>query len=81
MSLVVAGPTKNKFARLVAKIVMIGTNVLPLFFSARKPVSPEGVDDEPRVKGEPGYVKARTTGRAVCIEKYIGNIACWSEAN
>ena len=81
MILVVAGLTKNKFARLLAKIVTTGTKVLPLFLSAKKPGNPEGVGEEPSAKGEPGNVKASTTGRAVCIEKYIGNIACWREAN
>ena len=81
MILVVAGPTKNRFARLAAKIVTIGTNVLPLFLSVKKPVSPDGVDEEPSFIGEPGNVKARTTGTTVCMEKYIGNIACWREEN
>jgi hypothetical protein len=29
----------------------------------------------------PGYVSAKITGRALWIEKYKGNIACWRDEN
>lgn len=67
MILVVAGPMNNKFIRLVAKIVKIGTRTFVRFFSARKPPSPEGV--LPSGVVSPGTVSARTIGSAVCNEK------------
>ena len=67
--LVVAGPTKSRFAALVTITVINGIKVLTLFFSARNPDSPEGVEEEPSVKGDPGYVSATITGSAVCSEK------------
>ena len=47
--LVVAGPTTKRLAALVAMIVASGINVLILFFSAKIPDSPEGVEEEPSV--------------------------------
>lgn len=54
MIFVVAGPTTRRFAALVAMIVTNGIKVLTLFFSARTPDSPEGVEEEPSVIGDPG---------------------------
>lgn len=67
MILVVAGPINNRFVRLVAKVVSIGTKTPVRFFSAKNPPSPEGV--LPSGVISPGTVRARTTGSAVCIEK------------
>lgn len=67
MILVVAGPINNKFARLVMKIVKIGTRTFSRFFSAKNPPSPEFVF--PSGVLSPGTVRARTIGRAVCNEK------------
>lgn len=81
MILVVAGPTTSIFIRLVAKIDAIGISTLYLLFSANTPLSDDGLADNPSVEGEPGYVRARTTGRAVCSPKYIGKMACWRVEN
>lgn len=67
MILVVAGPINNRFARLVAKIVRIGTRTFIRFSPVRKPPSPEGV--LPSGVVSPGTVSARTIGSAVCNEK------------
>ena len=81
ITLVVAGPTSSRFATLVTKIVLSGNNTLTLLFSARTPPSPEGTEEDPSICCDPGYVRARTTGSAVCMEKYIGKIACWRDEN
>ena len=66
MTLVVAGPRNNRFATLVTNIVANGTRTLHLFSSANAPGKP---DAAPRGAPDPGYVKARTIGRAVWIPK------------
>ena len=66
MILVVAGPTNTIFTTLVAKIVAIGTSTLNRFFSAKKPDKPDGaLAPAPNGDLSPGYVRARTTGRAL----------------
>lgn len=67
MILVVAGPINIRFARLVAKVVKIGTRTLIRFFSVKKLPSPDGF--LPSGVLSPGTVRARIIGSAVCIEK------------
>jgi hypothetical protein len=62
MTLVVAGPRNKRFATLVTNIVANGAKTLHPFTSANTPENP---DAAPRRVPDPGYVKARTTGRAV----------------
>jgi hypothetical protein len=78
MILVVAGPIKTKFTRLVAKTVRIGARTLHRFTSARVPFRPDAV---PKGDLAPGYVSASTAGSAVCSEKYMGKIFCWRDEN
>ena len=56
--------------KLVTNIVATGTSTLHLFDSANVPDRLDGAI------GVPGYVKASTTGRTVCMPKYTGNIFC-----
>lgn len=67
MILVVIGPTDTRFARLVTNMVSNGVNTCSLFSGSS---TPERLDGRKAVAVlSPGYVKARMTGRAVCIEK------------
>ena len=66
---------KARFAKLVRKMVAIGTNAPHL--SANTPCRPDCI---PRVV-DPGYVRARAAGRAVCRPKYTGKSFCWSWEN
>jgi hypothetical protein len=63
MHLVVAGPTTTMLAKAVTNMVAMGTKALQRFDASNKPATPDGV------VRPAGYVTARTTGRAVCMEK------------
>lgn len=79
MTFVVAGPSTSRFAKLIAVMVAMGRRTLYRLLSARKPLRPETEDF--RVDLLPGYVIAKMTGRKLCIEKYMGNMACWRDEN
>lgn len=51
----------------------IGRKTLYRLLSARKALRPDG--EAARTEVLPGYVSARITGRALCKEKYKGNMA------
>jgi hypothetical protein len=63
--LVVAGPTKAMLARPVRKMVASGARTVHRLGASSTPAIPAGLPPD-RL---PGYVRARTTGMAVCIEK------------
>ena len=67
MICVVAGPTAMKFARLVTNIATKGVSTCNLFCSSSTPETPDGL--KVVAVRSPGYVKARMTGSAVCMEK------------
>jgi hypothetical protein len=54
MILVVSGPTKSMFARLVANIVTNGINALRLFVSASTPDHPADIGDVLSIGRIPG---------------------------
>lgn len=67
MIFVVAGPTTIRLAKLVTNMVINGVKTCTLFSGSSIPESPEGL--KLVAVRSPGYVKARMTGNAVCIEK------------
>lgn len=60
-------------------MVARGKRTLHLLESSRTPAMPEAV--VPKGVVEAGYVRAMTTGRAVCMEKYTGKIFAMRAAN
>jgi hypothetical protein len=70
MTLAVAGLMNAMFATPVTNIVARGAKTVHRFASAKVPWIPD------EIVPVPGYVKARKTGIAVWIPKYIGNIFC-----
>jgi hypothetical protein len=70
---VVVGPTYTILTNPETNIVAKGAKTLHLFDSANVP---DKLDATPNGLRDPGYVKARTTGKAVCKPKYIGKIFC-----
>jgi hypothetical protein len=79
MTFVVAGPSISRFVKLITVMVAMGRKTLYRLLSARKPLRPE--PEDLKVDLLPGYVRAKTTGRMLCREKYMGNIACWRDEN
>lgn len=63
MTLVVAGPMKSRFVIFIVVIVSMGMRTEYLLSSANKPSKPDEVGGSGNAW--PGYVKARTTGRAL----------------
>ena len=61
----------TKLRNPVTNMVTRGAKTLHRVDVSRTPNTPEG---EPPAELLPGKVKARTTGKADCIAKYIGNV-------
>jgi hypothetical protein len=79
MHVVVAGPRYKTLRSPLINIVARGVKTWSLFSVSRTPAKPPGrVEMAVRSAGK---VNARATGSAVCIAKYIGNVACCRVAN
>ncbi len=79
MIFVVAGPNTSRFVKFIAVMATMGRRTLYRLLSARKPFKPDG--EAARSVVLPGYVSAKMTGRALWMEKYKGNMACWRDEN
>lgn len=79
MICVVFGPIYTKFARPVVNMIARGVRTCVLDDKSNTPDIEEGI--RPIAVRSPGKVRARMTGSAVCMEKYIGNSADWRVAN
>ena len=67
-----AGRSTVRLTRPVTAMVVRGNNTPILLEESKTPTSPDG---PPNAPPDPGYVRARTTGKADCIEKYTGKRA------
>ncbi|KAI9795202.1 MAG: hypothetical protein M1816_000224 [Peltula sp. TS41687] len=72
MILVVIGPNTKRFAKAVENTVANGSSVLTWCWSSNTPLSPEG--PTPKAVLSPGYVNARITDKAICIENATTNL-------
>ena len=69
MHLVVAGPTTARLARPDKKMPAMGTRTPQRFSGFSRPETPPMEPAYEVARVVPGYVRAMTTGRAVCMEK------------
>lgn len=72
------GPMTSMLAAPVNAVMRRGVRTCNLFWGSSTPAIED--DDMPMAVRSAGNVRAMTTGRAVCIAKYIGNSADWRVA-
>ncbi len=74
MHFVVAGPIYARLAAAVTNMVKRGARTRNRLMGSRTPDILDGIILI--AVRSAGSVRARMTGRAVCIEKYMGKVAC-----